>query len=159
MITLFGAPGAGKSVQGELLAKKYGWKWIDVRSVLLGLHDEEITLALTRGMSVDDKKAAAAVQNILNQAKQGRTQTMWTRINGISVFHTAPAKPREVILDGFPFDHNQVKWMIDNGSIKELKGAIVLQVPRGQIWQRLVARKRVDDTRAAIERREDYYDR
>ena len=159
MITLFGAPGAGKSVQGELLSKKYGWKWIDVRSVLLGLHDEEITLALTRGMSVDDKKAATAVQNILNQAKGGRTQTMWVRINGISVFHTAPAKPREVILDGFPFDHNQVKWMIDNGSIKELKGAIVLQVPRGQIWQRLVARKRVDDTRAAIERREDYYDR
>ena len=159
MITLFGAPGAGKSVQGELLAKKYGWKWIDVRSVLLGLHDEDITLALTRGMSVDDKKAAAAVQNILNQAKRGRTRTMWSMINGISVYRAEPAQPREVVLDGFPFDHNQVKWMIDNGQIKDLKGAIVLQVPRGQIWQRLVARKRVDDTRAAIERREDFYDR
>ena len=159
MITLFGAPGAGKSVQGELLAKKYGWKWIDVRSVLLGLHDEDITLALTRGMSVDDKKAAAAVQSVLQRAKQPRTATMWSTVNGVPFFHAQPVSAREVILDGFPFDHNQVKWMIDNGSIKDLKGAIVLQVPRGQIWQRLVARKRVDDTRAAIERREDYYDR
>lgn len=159
MITLFGAPGAGKSVQGELLAKKYGWKWIDVRSVLLGLHDEDITLALTRGMSVDDKKAAAAVQNVLQGAKRPRTATMWSTVNGVPFFHTQPEPAREVVLDGFPFDHNQVKWMIDNGQIKDLKGAIVIQVPRGQIWQRLVARKRVDDTRAAIERREDYYDR
>ena len=159
MITLFGAPGAGKSVQGELLAKKYGWKWIDVRSVLLGLHDEDITLALTRGMSVDDKKAAAAVQKVLQGAKRPRTATMWSTVNGVPFFHAQPEPAREVILDGFPFDHNQVKWMIDNGQIKDLKGAIVIQVPRGQIWQRLVARKRVDDTRAAIERREDYYDR
>ncbi len=159
MITLFGAPGAGKSVQGELLAKKYGWKWIDVRSVLLDLHDEDITLALTRGMSVDDKKAAAAVQSVLQRAKTSRTATMWSTVNGVPFFHTQPEPAREVILDGFPFDHNQVKWMIDNGQIKDLKGAIVIQVPRGQIWQRLVARKRVDDTRAAIERREDYYDR
>ena len=159
MITLFGAPGAGKSVQGELLAKKYGWKWIDVRSILLNMRDPEITLALTRGMSVDDKKAAAAVQGIISRAKQPRTQRLWSTINGASFFQLRTEAPREVILDGFPFDHNQVKWMIDNGTIKDLKGAIVLQVPRGQIWQRLVARKRVDDTRAAIERREDYYDR
>ena len=159
MITLFGAPGAGKSVQGELLAKKYGWKWIDVRSVLLGLHDEDITLALTRGMSVDDKKAAAAVQNVLQGAKKPRTITMWSTVNGVPFLRAQPEPAREVILDGFPFDHNEVKWTIDNGQIKDLKGAIVIQVPRGQIWQRLVARKRVDDTRAAIERREDYYDR
>ena len=159
MITLFGAPGAGKSVQGQMLAKRYGWKWIDVRSILLNLHDEDITLALTRGMSVDDKKAAAAVQSILNKARRPRTQTMWTSFSGVTQMHFQTAPASEVVLDGFPFDHNQVKWMIDNGSIKQLKGAIVLQVPRGQIWQRLVERKRVDDTRAAIERREDFYDR
>ena len=158
MITLFGAPGAGKSVQGKLLSSKYGWEWIDVRSLLLNLHDEEIDLALKRGMSVNDKKAAAAVESVLVRAQRPRHQTMYMSFNGLSVLRPQPVKNREVILDGFPFDHNQVKWMIDNGQIKNLKGAIVLQVPRGQIWQRLVARKRVDDTRAAIERREDYYD-
>ena len=159
MITLFGAPGAGKSVQGELLARKYGWEWIDVRSLLLGLNDPDITRALTIGMSVDDKKATAAVQNILSRAQRVRHRTVYSLINGIPTLRTEVDSGHEIVLDGFPFDHNQVKWMIDNGQIKNLKGAIVLQVPRGQIWQRLVARKRVDDTRAAIERREDIYDR
>ncbi len=159
MITLFGAPGAGKSVQGELLARKYGWEWIDVRSLLLGLNDPDITRALTIGMSVDDKKATAAVQNILSRAQRVRHRTVYSLINGIPTLRTEVDSGHEIVLDGFPFDHNQVKWLIDNGQIKNLKGAIVLQVPRGQIWQRLVARKRVDDTRAAIERREDIYDR
>ena len=35
----------------------------------------------------------------------------------------------------------------------------MLRVPRGELWRRLVERKRVDDTRAAIERRQDLYDR
>jgi adenylate kinase family enzyme len=38
-------------------------------------------------------------------------------------------------------------------------GAIVLRVPRGELWNRLVKRKRVDDTRAAVERRQDAYER
>jgi hypothetical protein len=84
---------------------------------------------------------------------------VYSLFNGTPMLRTEVEPGREIVLDGFPFDHNQVKWMIDNGQIKNLKGAIVLQVPRGQIWQRLVARKRVDDTRAAIERREDIYDR
>ena len=35
----------------------------------------------------------------------------------------------------------------------------MLRVPRGELWRRLVERKRIDDTRAAIERRQDLYDR
>ena len=160
MITLFGAPGAGKSVQGELLAKRYGWKWIDVRSVLLSMNDPDITRALEIGMSVDDKKATEAVARVLQKAKRGTTVNRYSVTDsGFSFLRPVVKEPKEIVLDGFPFDHHQVKWMIDNGSIKDLKGAIVLQVPRGQIWQRLVARKRVDDTRAAIERREDFYDR
>jgi adenylate kinase family enzyme len=159
MITLFGAPGAGKSVQGRLLSSKYGWEWIDVRSLLLGLNDPDITRALTIGMSVDDKKATAAVQDILSRVQRSRHRMVYSLFNGTPMLRTEVEPGREIVLDGFPFDHNQVKWMIDNGQIKNLKGAIVLQVPRGQIWQRLVARKRVDDTRAAIERREDIYDR
>jgi adenylate kinase family enzyme len=49
--------------------------------------------------------------------------------------------------------------MIDNKEISNLTGAIVLRVPHGELWKRLMERKRVDDTRAAIERREDLYER
>ncbi len=160
MITLFGAPGSGKSEQGKLLSQKYGWEWVDVRTILLNLHDEDITRALEIGMSVDDDKATEAVQRILQRAKGGGGRRA-AIINSVRVFPSFVSEPksRQIILDGFPADHNQVKWMVDNGQIKDLQGAIILQVPRGVIWQRLVQRKRVDDTRAAIERREDIYDR
>jgi len=188
MITLFGAPGSGKSEQGKLLSKKYGWRWLDMRTELLKLHDEDITRALEIGMSVDDKKATEVVRKIIQKAKDGKHSEPSKKISGLDAAlvdeslqmilddfpfgysqllseeksnpgTTSVKKPSQVILDGFPFDYNQVKWMIDNGQIKDLQGVIVLQVPRGQIWQRLVQRKRVDDTRAAIERREDIYDR
>ena len=64
-----------------------------------------------------------------------------------------------VVLDGFPSSYRQVRWMIDNKEISNLTGAIVLRVPHGELWKRLMERKRVDDTRAAIERREDLYER
>ena len=66
---------------------------------------------------------------------------------------------KRVILDGYPADYRQLKWLIDNKRINDLEGAVVLRVPRGELWRRLVERKRVDDTRAAIERRQDLYDR
>lgn len=140
MITLFGAPGAGKTLQGQLLARKYGWQWISYRDLLLELKDRDIIYALEHGMFIDDDKATKLMQRVFDELKSKQLN-------------------KEVILDGFPADHRQVKWLIENGNIKDLKGAIVLRVPRGELWRRLVERKRVDDTRAAIERRQDAYDR
>ena len=140
MITIFGAPGAGKTLQGQLLARKYGWKWFSYRDLLLSMRDREICFALDHGMFIDDAKAVRVVAHMLDE-----------------LHRTAGA--RRIILDGFPADYRQVKWMIENGEIKNLEGAIVLRVPRGELWRRLVERKRVDDTRAAIERRQDAYDR
>ena len=140
MITLFGAPGAGKTEQGRLLARKYGWEWISYRDLLLNLHDKDIRFALEHGVFIDDDIATRVVQGTLNRLR-------------------ARSYRREIILDGFPADYQQVKWLVENGEIKNLTGAIVLRVPRGELWKRLVARKRVDDTRAAIERRQDLYDR
>ena len=42
MITIFGAPGAGKTIQGQLLARKYNWEWISYRDLLLQLRDKDI---------------------------------------------------------------------------------------------------------------------
>lgn len=150
MITLFGAPGAGKTEQGKLLAQKYGWEWVSYRDLLMSLHDKDIRFALEHGMFIDDDKATKVIQETLSRLKRSIVRFPSDAIDG---------RRREIILDGFPADYKQVKWLVENGEIKNLTGAIVLRVPRGELWKRLVARKRVDDTRAAIERRQDLYDR
>ena len=156
MITLFGAPGAGKTIQGQLLARKYGWKWVSYRDLLMGLNDRDIVFALEHGMFVDDKKATKAVAELLSRVS-GDKHVVVRDANG--KLRVASSVQTEVVLDGFPADYRQLKWMIDNKQINNLEGAIVLRVPRGELWRRLVARKRVDDTRAAIERRQDAYER
>ena len=137
MITLFGATGSGKSEQGKLLAHKYRWSWVSSRDLLQNLRDRDVDLALRNGMYIDDK--------IMNRVMMDAIQ----RTRGA----------RNVVLDGFPSDLRQVRWLIDHGEIQNLTGAIILRVPHGELWRRLVNRKRVDDTRAAIERRNELYDR
>ena len=138
MIAIFGAPGAGKSMQGQLLSRKYGWGWYSSRDLLLGMNDRETTRALNYGMTVDDEKSIEAMQR---------------------VFRDIHRSGRQAVLDGFPSSVRQVYWMVESGEIRNLTGAIILRVPRGELWKRLVERKRVDDTRAAIERRQDQYER
>lgn len=156
MITLFGAPGAGKTIQGQLLARKYGWRWVSYRDLLMGLNDKDIVFALEHGLFIDDKKATKAVAELLSKIDGGRHITVH---NKSSILRTTNSAQTETILDGFPADYRQLKWMVDNRQIDNLEGAIVLRVPRGELWRRLVLRKRVDDTRAAIERRQDAYER
>lgn len=156
MITLFGAPGAGKTVQGQLLARKYGWRWVSYRDLLMGLNDKDIVFALEHGLFIDDKKATKAVEESLSRFGSNGHIKVFNASLGL---HTTRRVQNETILDGFPADYRQLKWMIDNKQINNLEGAIVLRVPRGELWRRLVERKRVDDTRATIERRQDAYER
>lgn len=149
MITIFGAPGAGKTVQGQLLARKYNWEWVSYRDLLLSLHDKDIVFALEHGLFIDDAKATRAIQDALTNLSRATYRFASDQIG----------YKRQLILDGFPATYQQAKWIIENGEIQNLEGAIVLNVPRGELWRRLVERKRVDDTRAAIERREDLYER
>ena len=139
MITLFGAPGSGKSVQGELIARKHGWSWYSSRDMLMSMHNKDIMYALDHGMFVDDKTMNSLMSDVMRRAHARGTN--------------------RVVLDGFPSSYRQVRWMIDNKEIQYLTGAIVLRVPHGELWKRLMERKRVDDTRAAIERRNELYDR
>lgn len=147
MITLFGAPGAGKTLQGQLMARKYGWEWVSYRDLLLSLHDKDISYALNHGLLIDDDRATRLMTAVFRQLHDTFPET------------TEPYQAKQIILDGFPADYRQLKWMVDTKEIKHLNGALILRVPRGELWRRLVERKRIDDTRAAIERRQDVYDR
>ena len=139
MITLFGAPGSGKSVQGQMLARKLGWAWYSSRDMLSSMHNKDIMYKLDHGMFVDDDTMNGLMQDVMRRAHARGTN--------------------RVVLDGFPSSYRQVRWMIDHKEIQYLTGAIVLRVPHGELWRRLMERKRIDDTRAAIERRQDLYDR
>ena len=140
MIAIFGAPGAGKTVQGQLLANKYGWEWISSRDLLLSLNDKDVTMALNHGMPIDNEKS---VQVFDAEMKKLERYELWNK----------------AVLDGFPMNVSQIYYMAESDLLKHLEGAIVLRVPRGELWKRLVERKRVDDTRVAVERRQDLYER
>jgi adenylate kinase family enzyme len=103
------------------------------------MHNKDIMYKLDHGMFVDDDTMNSLMSDVMRRAHARGTN--------------------RVVLDGFPSSYRQVRWMIDNKEISNLTGAIILRVPHGELWKRLMERKRVDDTRAAIERREDLYDR
>ena len=103
------------------------------------MHNKDIMYKLDHGMFVDDDTMNSLMSDVMRRA----------HVRGTN----------RVVLDGFPSSYRQVRWMIDNKEISNLTGAIILRVPHGELWKRLMERKRVDDTRAAIERREDLYDR
>ncbi len=140
MIAIFGAPGAGKTVQGQLLADKYGWEWVSSRDLLLSLSDKDVTMALNHGMPIDNEKSIEVLFSEIE--KLGRNNLL-----------------NSAVLDGFPMNVSQIYAMVESDHLKYLDGAIILRVPRGELWKRLVERKRVDDTRVAVERRQDLYER
>jgi adenylate kinase len=49
MIVFFGPPGAGKSVQGQLLAARQGWRWLSTGQLLRDTKDPEIAKILLSG--------------------------------------------------------------------------------------------------------------
>jgi adenylate kinase len=137
MIALFGAAGSGKSLQGEIIAGKYGWKWLSVGELLRDQNDPEIAKVQQTGALVDDKLVTRLMHDaILELEKTGA----------------------EVILDGYPRNEGQAKLMAENGDMKKVEGAIVLEVARDELWQRMEGRKRADDTRESAEKRWEIFE-
>jgi adenylate kinase len=64
-----------------------------------------------------------------------------------------------VIIDGFPRQLSQAKWLIDSQSThqRSVGLVIVLEVPRSELLKRLEVRGRADDTPEAIDERLKIY--
>ena len=129
MIILFGLAGSGKSTQGQILAKKHGWVWLSVGQVLrdTGRFDK----ILEKGDLVPDEKVVKIMHEKIRTIRQ---------------------TGQDIILDGFPRDLWQAKWVAEHlaGDISQ---AIVLDVPKDELLIRIMARGREDDTREAVEKR------
>lgn len=133
MIIFFGSAGSGKSVQGQMLAARKGWHWLSMGQLLRDTHDSELSKIMQNGGLVPSDKTNHIISDALERA------------HDIS----------KVILDGYPRNLDQAKWLIANQPKKgeSISLAIALEVPRAELIRRLELRGRPDDTPDAINER------
>ena len=122
MIILFGMAGSGKGTQGNALAEIFGWKWLSVGQVIreTGGYEEIIN----RGELISDEDVVRLMSERINRLEQ----------DGF-----------DVILDGYPRNEWQAKWLAENGYLEKVDLAIILDVPKEELIQRLKLRGRDDD--------------
>ena len=133
MIVFFGPAGAGKSMQGQMLAARMGWRWLSAGQILRDTHDPELVATMHAGDLVPHEAI--------------------TRIMGEAISKAGDID--EIILDGFPRELAQAKWLIDSKTDhgRDIALVVVLEVPREELLKRLAIRGRVDDTPEAIDQR------
>ncbi len=137
MIIFFGPAGAGKSVQGQLLAARNGWRWISAGQLLRDTHDIEIIKQMQTGKLVNPEQVSHLMVDALKRAKN----------------------IDRVILDGFPRQLSQAEHLIETQPEHERSIAlvVVLEVPRSELLKRIEVRGRVDDTPDAVDERLKIY--
>jgi adenylate kinase len=137
MIVFFGPAGAGKSVQGQILAARQGWRWLSAGQILRDTHDPELVKTMHEGKLVSHEAI--------------------TRIMGEAIVKAGDID--QVILDGFPRELPQAKWLIDSKTDhgRDIGLVVVLEVPREELLRRLSIRGRADDTPEAIDQRLHIY--
>lgn len=133
MIVFFGPAGAGKSVQGQMLAARNGWRWLSAGQLLRDTHDIELIKEMQTGKLVDPAKVSALMGDAIKRS------------------HNID----RVILDGFPRQMSQAKWLIENKTHhgRDIQLVIVMEVPKSELLKRLEVRGRADDTPDAIDER------
>lgn len=131
MIVFFGPAGAGKSVQGQILAARQGWRWLSAGQLLRDSRD----LEMLRHMQAGHLVPAEDVNRIIADALR--------RANDVE----------KVILDGYPRNLEQARWLLENAADHPVELAIVLEVPKAELLKRLSLRGRADDTPEAIDER------
>lgn len=136
MIALFGLAGSGKGTQGKELAEIFGWRWLSVGEAIRqsGEYDEIID----KGNMIPDDDVIKMMNKQIQKAED----------EGFNL-----------ILDGYPRDEVQTRWIMENMPGK-MDGAIILEVPEAELLKRLALRGRNDDKeRESIERRFEIYKR
>lgn len=137
MIVFFGPAGAGKSVQGQILAARNGWRWLSAGQLLRDTHDPELFRQMQSGGLVTPER----VNELMGEAL--------ARAGNIS----------RVILDGFPRQLVQAKWLVESKSHhgRDIDLVVVLEVPKSELLKRLEVRGRIDDTPEVIDERLKIY--
>lgn len=137
MILFFGPPGSGKSVQGQLLVERNGWQWLSTGDLFRRSKDPEVLKRLATGELIDDDLTNKVLDNAIQEIKGD-----------------AP-----IVLDGYPRNLDQVKWLEAYlpAHGRKIECAILFEVPREELINRLAGRGREEDTPKVISRRLDIY--
>lgn len=139
MIIFFGPPGVGKSVQGQLLAARYDWRWLSVGQILRDTHDAALIEKMQSGNLVESSLVESLVEKAILKSKD--------------MIH--------IVLDGFPRQLEQAKWLVASQSRlqRSVIIAIVLEAPAEELSKRLELRARIDDAPEVIDERISLYRR
>ena len=121
MIILFGLAGSGKGTQGQALADLFGWRWVSNGEVIRQSH------------KYDD---------IINQGKLIPDQDVIDMMN--AEIKRLQDQGFNIILDGYPRDITQAQYLVQHFA-DQIQGAIVLDVPKEELYKRLALRGRDDD--------------
>ena len=135
MIILFGLAGSGKGTQGKALSEIFGWRWLSVGEAIRqhGGYEEIIN---NGGLIPDEDVIKLMDKQIEKSEEEGF----------------------DVILDGYPRDKVQADYITENMADK-VDGAIVLEVPKDELLERLALRGRDDDKeRSSIEKRFEIFE-
>lgn len=139
MILLFGPTGAGKSMQGQMLAVRQGWKWLSTGQMLRDSNDPEVIQVLKSGDLVSNELTYEVFDGAVRRAKEENYP--------------------KIIVDGFPRTKAQAEWLAQylkrTGETIEL--VVVLEVPEAEIMSRLEKRGRMEDTPETIAKRMNIY--
>lgn len=130
MIILFGLAGSGKGTQGKALSELFGWRTISVGEAIrqTGEYDEIINHG---NLIPDDDVIKIMDKQIAKIESEGF----------------------DIILDGYPRNAYQAKYIVQTMADK-IDGAIILEVPKEELYNRLALRGRADDLeRESINRR------
>ena len=135
MIILFGLAGSGKGTQGKALSEIFGWRWLSVGDVIRATGEyEDLTKS---GQLIPDEDVIRLMDKEIKKNEE---------------------EGFEVILDGYPRSVEQAKYIADTMADK-IDGAIILEVPKEELIERLTLRGRDDDKeRSAIEKRFEIFE-
>lgn len=138
MILLMGVAGAGKSMQGRILADEHGYAWISTGEILRVLVTGKRRQEMMQGKLLSDDE----IITILDQVFGFIDPT------------------QEFVLDGFPRTVRQADWLLDQvekGRFN-LTAVINLVASKEIVLGRLMQRGRPDDTKEAIDKRFEEYE-
>lgn len=121
MIILFGLAGSGKGTQGKAISEIFGWKWLSVGEAIrqTGGYEEIIN----KGGLIPDEDVIKLMDKQINKAED---------------------EGFDVVLDGYPRDVHQAEYVM-NTMADKIDGAIILEVPKEELYERLALRGRDDD--------------
>jgi adenylate kinase len=133
MILLMGVAGAGKSMQGRILADEHGYAWISTGEILRVLVTGKRRQEMLQGKLLSDEEVIELIDK---------------------VFELIDTK-QEFVLDGFPRTVRQADWLLEQVDAGRfgLSAVVNLVATKEIILERLTKRGRVDDTEAAISER------